>query len=120
MTNPHLDAGLAIINGPPLETEVWHHLAFTCDGKELKAYLDGEMYSSVGAGGDIAKNTNDIRIGGRPEPSLPFNGIIDEVAVWNIARTDEEIIEDMAGVQIGAAVDASGKLTTTWAVIKVR
>jgi len=47
-----------------------------------------------------------------------FNGIIDEVQVWNRALSEDEILQSMENLMDKAAIDASGKLSTTWAVVK--
>ena len=48
-----------------------------------------------------------------------LKGIIDEVRLSNVARTQEEIMELMnEGLKTLLAVDAGGKLTTTWGRIK--
>ena len=47
-----------------------------------------------------------------------FNGVIDEVQVWNRALTESEIQQSMGDFIAGIAVDASGKLTTTWGSLK--
>ena len=114
----YLKGGLKIIDGATtLKMEKWQHVAFTYDGKELKAYLNGEMYKTIAATGDQSECEEPIGIGMRPEGTTPFNGIIDEVTVWSEARTQEQIKEDMEGIST-ILVEASGKLSTTWSAIK--
>jgi len=47
-----------------------------------------------------------------------FSGIIDEVQVWDRALTEGEIQQSMEDLTKGFAVDASGKLSTTWGSLK--
>ena len=49
-----------------------------------------------------------------------FNGVIDEVQVWDRALTEDEILQSMQDLIAGVAVNASGKLTTTWSYLKTQ
>ena len=116
----YLKDAMKIIDGVvTLEMEKWQHVAFTYDGKELKAYLNGEMYKAIAAVSDLSECEEPIGIGMRPEGTTPFNGVIDEVIIWSEARTQEEIKKDMEGIPV-ASVEALGKLTTTWSAIKTQ
>jgi len=109
-------ASLVAPGVPVLELEEWQHLAFVYDGKAVTVYVDGEEYGAVDASGELLENEEDMAIGIRPNLVSPFNGVIDEVVVWSVARTQDQIKQDMSGVS--AAVEASGKLTTTWGAVK--
>jgi hypothetical protein len=70
----------------------WHHVATTYDGATLKVYIDGVLQNSLAATGALATNANPLTIGYNfTENNYPFIGTIDEVRVWNIARTDAEL-----------------------------
>jgi len=117
----YIEAGSASLvdpNAPILELENWHHLAFTYDGKIVAVYVDGEEYGALDAKGRFEENDEDMAIGIRPDLTKPFPGIIDEVVVWSVARTQEEIKEDMNGVSF--AVEAADKLATTWGTIRAQ
>ena len=117
----YIEAGVASLVDPgvvALEPKKWHHLAFTYAGKEVNVYVDGEVYGTLEAEGTLEANEEPIGIGIRPDSTKPLAGVIDEVVVWSVARTQEEIKEDMNGVSF--AVEASGKLATTWSVIKTQ
>ena len=72
----------------------WHHVAMTFDGTNRKMYVDGDLKQtqSVTAYSPVTSN---IRIGGRQDTSSqtlnPFDGNIDEVRIWNVARTQSQI-----------------------------
>ncbi len=97
----------AIANGNPswswintgykINLNQWSHIALTYDKGLIKTYVGGELvYSYDGAGiiGDhsLHANQDDLRIGNRQWQNLDsFKGEMDEVRVWNIARTQAEI-----------------------------
>ncbi|MBO9203397.1 T9SS type A sorting domain-containing protein [Niastella sp. MAH-29] len=64
---------------------VWHHVAATYDGTTVKVYIDGTL------AGSSAKSLNTtgtaFNIGYRGTASEYFKGDIDEVRVWNTARS---------------------------------
>jgi len=77
----------------------WHHVAAVVAGSMATIYLDGQQVGSgtVGGGGSQA-NTLDLHIGaphvgcgGGCGTSEYFNGTIDEVRIWNVARTQQQI-----------------------------
>ena len=121
----YLEGGLQVFDGPTKpEIEEWQHLAFTYDGTEFKAYLNGEVYGTTVASGDLTESQEPIGIGINSTRAHAFAGIIDEVGVFNKALTESDIkgimtegLDMMLGI---TAVDLSGKLTTTWAGIKVQ
>lgn len=67
----------------------WHHIAITHDGTTTKVYVDGVLDVSQA----ITYNTTgtNFAIGGTPVNHLHYDGDIDEVRVWNYARTVTEI-----------------------------
>lgn len=98
----------------------WYHVAMTYDGKKIIAYLDGKVDGSLDANGKIVESRGELRIG-RGEPAGYFNGVIDEVGLFNKALTEGEIKSIMIdGFESILAVELGNKLTNTWANIKLR
>ena len=69
----------------------WHHVAATFDGTTRTLYLDGAAVGSdqPGGGHDVF-NASNLRIGSTNSGEF-FNGSIDEVRVWNVARTAAQL-----------------------------
>ncbi len=102
-----------------LTNKVWSHVVGTYDGSIIRLYVNGVQKSTAPQNG-IATNSRSLSIGKLAYANLFFNGTIDEVAVFNVALTENDITSIMTkGLEaIGAAVSPSGKLATTWAEIK--
>ncbi|MFM6322274.1 MAG: LamG-like jellyroll fold domain-containing protein, partial [Microcystis panniformis] len=73
----------------------WNHIAMTYDGSSFKLYLNGKLDNKVDIVATPYQNTYPVRIGGDISDGLPFSGKIDEVRIWNKARTQSEIQADM-------------------------
>ena len=75
----------------------WHQVVVTYDGAEKKIYLDSEEIASVAASGDIQSGEGyNLLIGaGRDEatPTLLYEGLIDEVRIFNYALGNSEVTE---------------------------
>ena len=98
----------------------WAHLCFWCDADSntRKIYVNGEEKAND-AGKPLYKGTaGDTVIGSWSTSGQKFNGIIDEVQVWDRALSEKEIKESMDYLMEDRAVDTAGKLATTWGSLK--
>ena len=102
-----------------IEEDTWHHVAETFDNKTIKFYLDGVNCDTQPRPTPLTPNGSPLYIGTDSCNNCGYQGIItlDEVAIFNRALNDKEIEETMSE-ELGMAVEASGKLSTTWASIK--
>lgn len=99
------------------------HVAVTYDGAEMKIYVNGELDTKQKRGAQNTDNVTPVLIGGRyknnkPDPDNRFRGVLDEVAIFNVALSKEQIQEVMKGLSPAGAVSAPGKLATIWGEIK--
>ncbi len=71
----------------------WYYIVLTQDQEKAVLYIDGVVDGSVSTGGparlDFAKDG--MTIGGHQTHNRYFNATIDEVKIWNVALTAEEI-----------------------------
>jgi len=76
-------------------TNTWTHLAFTYDGSNVCIYVDGQLAGvHPYAGGPLAKLEWPVTIGNvNLTDNRYFNGIIDDVMIYNRALTADEIID---------------------------
>ena len=75
-------------------TGSWHHVAVSYDGDFRKMYLDGVLIGSDQPTGMNVMNSSNLTIGNTYNGEF-FDGEIDEVRLWNIARTETEIADNM-------------------------
>ncbi|MBN1479445.1 hypothetical protein JXA70_04155 [candidate division KSB1 bacterium] len=92
-----------------LDLNQWYHLAGTYDGQTLKVYVDGELKNSTDVSGSITPYPGALNIGRNPQwKDRIFRGQICEAAVWHIARTPEQIKQDMEAPLVGLEKDVVG------------
>ena len=95
----------------------WTHLALVYDGTSLILYKNGEEVVRKPANGKLQQNNLSVTIGSRWESSQSYRGVIDEVRLYNVALSQEEIKKVMES-EDGMAVGPSGKLAVTWGMIR--
>ena len=89
-----------------LPSDEFGHVAVTYDGAEMKIYVNGEFDSSQERGPQNTDTVTPVLIGARftsDEPSEFFSGVLDEVALFDVALTDEQIRYVMLGLSFPKA-----------------
>lgn len=82
----------------PVDLGVWQHLAVTYDGEIARLYINGQLDAEKPLAGPILSAGPDalLAIGDDyPGASEYIGGSFDEVRLWNVVRTQEEIDEFM-------------------------
>ncbi len=78
-----------------LALNAWTHLAVTYDGTTIRLYVNGTQAASKAVSGSINSSTAPLRFGGDSVWGEYFNGLIDEVRVYNRALSATEVLTDM-------------------------
>lgn len=101
----------ANIAAASVEDGAWHHLAGTYDGANLKIFLDTvQQGSNVALTGNInTSNPTKLAVGMRsPGADLFWTGQVDDVRVYNVARTQVEIASDYNSELTGSETGLTG------------
>ncbi|MDP8231026.1 MAG: LamG domain-containing protein [Candidatus Gorgyraea atricola] len=86
----------------------WSHVAVTRDADTVDFYINGQYIDSYSCSGSVADNANLLYIGSYAGTSSRFSGLIDDVKIYNYARTAAQILVDYnagSAVHLGAGVD---------------
>ena len=103
----------------------WYHVAWTLDGKNEVAYVNGVKIGEYDKPNEGTRpGDHPLEIGRRVEGGIPVMGAIDEVAVFRavLDETDVQMAMErgLAAATGITAVQPNGKLTTTWGWMKTR
>ena len=96
-TNALCFAGTALSNDTVFGTRNvndgnWHHAVGVYDGANLSLYIDGTLDASVASTGTITTNALNVYIGENAGATgRQFNGLIDDVRVYNTALSASQI-----------------------------
>jgi hypothetical protein len=85
--NRHLNAGSR------LPANRWTHLAATYDGLTQRVFVNGVQVGSRSQKGTIEATANPLRIGGNTVTGRYFQGVIDEVRIYNGALSQADIVK---------------------------
>jgi chitodextrinase len=104
-----INGDVSMVTGPTASpVNSWTHLALTFEGTTLTLYVNGTAVATQPAIGTLQTNSNPLRIGGNVPYGEFFQGLIDEVRVYNRALSAAEIQADMVTpVASGGTPDAS-------------
>jgi hypothetical protein len=92
--------GVQLYSSPFVPLHQYTHIAATYDASAgiARIYINGVFDTSKIVGSSVSNSTGNLYFGFNPVRSdfvAPFKGIIDEVRIWNIARTESEIQSTM-------------------------
>jgi len=102
----------------PVDDGMWHHVAGAYDGTEYKLYIDGRTNVSVASSGVLQGDATAYygTIGAHYKrsdgaPKLFFDGLIDDVCVYDRVLSEEEVLEitGFSGVKAAEPSPADGQ-----------
>src|SRR3990172_8885391 len=92
-----------------VKTNRWYHVAGTYDGVNIKIYVNGVLQGTTPASITIG-NTGILSLGYHDLPGSEYylDGNLDDVRIWNVARTQSEIQADMLRTLTGSEPGLAG------------
>ncbi len=91
-----------IVQTEGLPVGKWQHVAYTFDGTTSRLYVNGALAASA----DVAPPTNGVNLGlGCHIGDTVWPGYLDEVIIWDEARTEAEIAADLGGLSAADVAD---------------
>ena len=100
-----LNGNLVIQAGGSVFQNFWRHFALTGSGNNLTVYLDGQIVGSGSYTSPLSSNTADLHLGASTAGGPFFDhwsGGIDDVRIWNVARTQQQIDDNRLYVLTGS------------------
>ncbi|AGA31260.1 DUF4082 domain-containing protein [Singulisphaera acidiphila] len=85
----------SVVGASALALNTWTYMTATYDGAAMRLYINGTLVQTRSLAGTIITSNNALRIGGNTIWGEYFNGLIDEVRVYNRALAPSEIQVDM-------------------------
>jgi len=81
------------------EADTWYHIAGVFTGSQIMIYINGEVDTAQPLTGSVPRSTLNAAIGAHCFGGKDFfNGVIDEVAIYDYARTAEDVQNDFNSV----------------------
>lgn len=94
-----------------LSLNTWHHITATYDGNTLRYYLNGKPDGEYEIGGPLVPNGDPLYIGVDPPGDDEYwNGMIDEIKIWNRPLNRGQIRAAMRG----SATPLASALVAYW------
>lgn len=102
-----------------IAAEKWQHVAVTYKPGEWITYFNGEVLDKQTTNDKLAILPNPVVLGDEKGMSRFYTGVMDEVAIFNRALSEEEVNSFMnSSLDKLLSVEPAGKLATTWAGLK--
>ena len=99
------------VTGPAASAGAWHHVAYTYDGSSVDTlYVDGVAYT--GSFSHQSGATTAVYLGTYSPTSELLNGSLDDVRIYNVALTANQIAQLAAGRYAGIGGYATTTLST--------
>lgn len=87
----YLKGGSSARNGGQIEPGRWTHVAVVFNGTQRLHYINGELAATFDETGPLTSSADEMRIGSDVSWQFPPAGAINEVRLWSVARTQEQL-----------------------------
>jgi len=90
-----------------LPAGVWSHVALTFSSGTLLVYVNG-MQVGDSPSAQMSTSLNDYLVGKGLDATAPFNGAIDELRIWNVARSQAQLQQTRSVSLVGTEAGLVG------------
>lgn len=97
----YLKGSGSVHDGGAIPAGVWTHFAVTFDGSFRRHFLNGVQVASFAETGPLPVNSQPLRIGSDTAWLFSPEGDIEELRIWNVARTAAQIQSTMFAFAAG-------------------
>ncbi|HRZ41905.1 MAG TPA: T9SS type A sorting domain-containing protein [Bacteroidales bacterium] len=93
----YMNNTVGLVSSTSLTLGQWSHVACTwkASTSEAKIYINGALQTATSGGSSSIGTSNIMAIGSRTDGNQYFNGELDELRIWNVARNQCEITLSM-------------------------
>lgn len=98
----------------PATPNTWVHIAAVTDGTTRKHYINGNLVFSATETAPRSTSTRSVRIGSDPDWDFMAAGGVDDLRIWSVARTQDQIRETMFLRTIPEANDVAFQSLQAW------
>jgi hypothetical protein len=98
----YLKGGSSARNGGQIEVGRWTHVAVVFNGTARLHYINGELAATFEETGPLTTGSAPMKIGSDDAWPYPPTGAIDEVRLWNVARTEAQLRANLGRAKTAA------------------
>jgi hypothetical protein len=92
----------------PVAPTTWIHIAAVTDGTTRSHYINGNLVFSGAETATRSTSTRNVRIGSDPDWDFMAAGRIDDLRIWKVARTQDQIRHTMYARYVPEVNDVAG------------
>jgi hypothetical protein len=93
----------------PSDPTVWVHIAAVTDGTTRRHYINGNLEFESPESASPSTSTKPLRIGSDPDWDFMAAGGIDDLRIWKVARTQDQIRQTMSAPYAPEGSDLGGQ-----------
>jgi hypothetical protein len=107
----YFNGNTSVKDGGTIPPDTWVHIAAVTDGTTRRHYINGNLVHASTEIASRSTSTTAFRIGSDPDWGFTVEGGIDDLRIWSVARTQEQIRATMTAPFAPEGADLTGQFT---------